>query len=238
MSASNMLYGKVFLGFVVGLVLILAMPALKADAAITYVQSATVASGSGTTVSKAFSSSTAAGNTIIVAVSWGNSSSISCADSQGNSYAVVTSAHDSVNNQYLGICYATNIVGGSDTVTVTFSSAASYHRLIISEYSGIATVNPVDAFNTNIADGTTVANNITSNSAVTTQSGDLIFGVVMDDTGTNNITAGTGFIQRASVNGKDMATQDMIQTAAGSVASTFTFSTNHRYLAQMVAFKR
>src|SRR5207253_7840925 len=88
----------------------------------------------------------------------------------------------------------------------------------------------------NVANGTTASNAITSTAAVTTASGDLIFGAVVDDSGIiSSITAGTGFTQRLSVN--DMATEDLVQVAAGSIAATHTFGGAHRYLAQMVAFK-
>src|SRR2546425_11862856 len=72
--------------------------------------------------------------------------------------------------------------------------------------------------------------------ATTTASGDLFFGAVMDDAGVNNTTAGTGFTLRQSVNNKDLASEDRLQTSSGSVAATFTFSAAHRYLAEMVTF--
>ena len=96
---------------------------------------------------------------------------------------------------------------------------------------------PVDVVARNVANGTTGSNAITSTAAGTTVSGDLIFGAAMDDSGLTTITAGTGFTQRQSVNNKDMATEDLVQTAAGSVAATQNFGATHRYLAQMVAFK-
>ena len=54
--------------------------------------------------------------------------------------------------------------------------------------------------------------------------------------GTTSITAGTGFVQRQSVNNKDLATEDLVQGTAGPIAATQTFGAAHRYLAQMVAF--
>ena len=89
----------------------------------------------------------------------------------------------------------------------------------------------------NIANGSTTSNAITSTAATTTASGDLVFGTVMDDAGVNNTTAGTGFTLRQSVNNKDLASEDLVQTSGGSVAATFTFSAAHRYLAEMVTFK-
>ena len=65
----------------------------------------------------------------------------------------------------------------------------------------------------------------------------VVFGAVMDDAGVNNITAGTGFTARQSVNNKDLFSEDLVRGTSGSVAATFTFSAAHRYLAQMVTFK-
>src|SRR5207249_1506841 len=141
----------------------------------------------------------------------------------GNTYSVATTQYDGVNNQSLAICYAANVKSGANTVTAAFSGSPLYRRLLIHEYRGIASANPVDVVAKNIANGTTSANAITSTSAVTTASGDLIFGVVMDDSGVlSSITAGTGLTQRQSVNNKDMATEDLRQVVSGPVAATQT----------------
>ena len=187
------------------------------------------------TTTASFLGNNTAGNTIIAAISWGNNASASCSDSQGNTYAIATTAYDATNNQSLGICYATNIKAGANTFTLNAGGASST-RILIHEYSGIASTNPIDVTKTNIATATTAANNVTSTTATTTHNNDLVFGAVMDDTGTTTITAGTNFTQRQSVNNKDLVSQDQIQSNAGSIASTQTFGTAHRYLAQMVAF--
>jgi hypothetical protein len=203
-----------------------------------FVQGAATTNDAGSTsITQAFTTANVAGNLIVAAVSWSNGS-VTCSDSQGNSYSVATTQYDNVNDQSLAICYAANVKGGANTVTATFSGSATYRRLLIHEYSGVALVNPLDVVAKNNANGTTAANAITSTAAVTTASGDLIFGAVMDDSGIiSSITAGTGFTQRLSVNNKDMATEDLVQAAAGSIAATDTFGAAHRYLAQMVAFK-
>jgi prepilin-type N-terminal cleavage/methylation domain-containing protein len=207
-------------------------------ASITHVQTAAITDDNfAGSISRAFSSSNTAGNTIVAAFSWGYSFTPSCSDSQGNTYTVVTNQFDNTNSQSLAICYATNIKAGANTVTATFDGDIGFRRLIIHEYSGIVAASPVDVTASNIANGTTAANNITSTAATTTVNGDLIFGATMDDAGTATITAGTGFTQRNSVNNKDLVTQDLVQGTAGSIASTMTFGTAHRYLAQMVAFK-
>ena len=162
---------------------------------------------------------------------------MTCSDTQGNAYTTIPVQYDATKNQSLGICYAANIKGGAVTVTATFNGTPPYRRLLIHEYSGIATVTPVDVTAKNNANGTTTANSITSTAAVTTAAGDLIFGAVMDDAGVNTIRAGTNFTLRGTVNGADLAGEDTIQSAAGSTAATWTFSIADRYLAQMVALK-
>ncbi len=150
---------------------------------------------------------------------------------------MATTQYDSSNNQSIAICYATNAKAGPNAVTVTFASSTPYRRLLIHEYSGIAITNAVDVVAKNVANGSTAVDSITSTAATTTASGDLIFGAVMDDTGTTTITAGTGFTQRLSVNNKDLVSEDRVQAAAGSIAATQRFGAAHRYLAQMIAFK-
>lgn len=203
---------------------------------VTFVQTAgSTNNASATSIAQAFSSNLAAGNLIIAAVSWGGDASLSCSDSQGNSYAVVTSQYDATNNRSLGICYAISNNGGATTTTATFSSAQPNRRILVAEYSGVRAVSPVDVTSLNLASGTTA----TSNAATTTTNGDLIFGAVMidDPLGPTSITAGAGFTQRNSLNGKDLAIQDQVQSTAGSIASTQTFGAQRAYLAQMVAFK-
>ncbi|MGH7196419.1 MAG: fibronectin type III domain-containing protein [Candidatus Saccharimonadales bacterium] len=207
---------------------------------IAHIQNAaatSIGTSSAATISQAFDTPNTIGNTIVVAFSWGSNANPTCSDTQGNVYAIATRQYDSTKNQSLAVCYATNVKASANTVTVSFSASAKYHRLVIHEYSGIDTANPVDVTSMNNAVGTTGTDAITSGNATTTANGALIFGAIMDDTGTTDITAGTGFTYRNSVNNEDLFTQDMVQPTAGQVASTNTFALAHRYLSQMVAFR-
>jgi hypothetical protein len=205
---------------------------------VAFVQGSAVTNDtSSRTIAQAFTTATAAGDLIVAAISWGNNAAVSCSDSQGNTFAVAVTQYDNINKQSLAICYAANVRGGADTITATFSATAPYRRLLVHEYRGIALTGALDVVAKNLANGSTASNAITSTAATTTVSGDLVFGAVMDDAGVNNITAGTGFTMRQSVNNKDLASEDFVQVSAGSVAATFTFSTAHRYLAALVTFK-
>jgi hypothetical protein len=207
---------------------------------VGYVQGASVTfpgSAEAASIARAFTSTNTAGNLIVVAVSWDGTASVSCADTLGNTYALAATHHDSTNKQSLAICYAANINAGANTITATFSASSSWRRMLIHEYRGLATASPVDVVAKNVANATTAANAVTSTAGVTTVAGDLIFGAVMDDSGPTTITAGTGFTQRLSVNNMDLASEDLVQPAAGSIAATHTFAAANRYLAIMVAFK-
>ncbi len=212
-----------------------------ASAVATHVQSVgTTANGAGSTIAKAFVSANTAGNLIVAAVTWDASSSggsLTCSDSQGNTYATATTQWDGPNTQWLGVCYAPNVKAGANTVTASFGANRQFRHMTISEYSGVAKTAPVDVVAKQAAAGSTGSNAITSTAAVTTVGGDLIFGAVMDTTSATSITAGTGFTQRAFTANKSLAVQDMTQANAGSVASTQTFGAAHRYDAIMVAFK-
>ena len=196
----------------------------------------TSADTASTTISQAFTTTVTAGDLIVAAVSWGNSSSLTCSDSQANVYTTLPLQYDSTNNQSLGICYAANVKAGSTTVTATLASSATFRRLLVHEYAGLALTNPVDVTAGNIANGTTAANGVTTTSVTTTAAGRLVFAAVMDDAGTATIQAGSGFTLR-TVLGSALASEDLVQATAGSIAGTFTFSVAHRYLARVVAFK-
>jgi hypothetical protein len=207
-------------------------------ATIAHVQSSsTTADASALAIAEPFAAATTASNLIVAAVSWGNSATLSCADTQGNSYLVATTRYDPANNQSLAICYAVNITGGPTTVTATFSGSAPYRRLAIHEYSGVATDSPLDGVASNLAAGTTATDGVTSTPAFTTSHGDLLFGAVMDDASVTTIAAGTGFVPRQHLNNADLVTEDRVQAVAGPVAATYTFGAADRYLAQLVAFK-
>jgi hypothetical protein len=104
----------------------------------------------------------------VVAVAWGGTSAVSVTDTRGNVYAVATSAYDAVNGQTLAILHAANAISGATTVTASFGGTPAAQRLEIHEYSGIATTSPVDVAATNVTDGVTTADTITSGSATTT----------------------------------------------------------------------
>jgi hypothetical protein len=205
---------------------------------IAFVQSLGNSTGNVAGTSLTQSITATAGNTLVVFASWANTSgSLTCSDTLGNAWTTVITKVDTPHTQVSGICYATNITGGSDTVTTAYTSAP-YRRIVVSEYHGLATSSPVDtSASATASSATTAVDAVTSGAATTTTAGDLIFGTAEDDVASNNIAAGTGFTHRFDMDGIDTYIQDKIQYTAGSVASTNTFSNTDGYTALMVAFK-
>src|SRR5439155_5484132 len=119
---------------------------------------------------------------------------------------------------------------GANTVTATLTSASGSRRLQIHEYKGLGALD-VTAQNINNT-GSAAVNGITSGAAVTTANGDLIFGAVMGDSGNlGTISAGTGYMKREGL--ADMATEDRLQSSAGSGSASFSGTGQGSYLAVM-----
>ena len=171
-------------------------------------------------------------------VSWDGAGPVTCSDAKSNTYSVAVTDYDSTMNQTTVLCVATNVAAGPNTMSVTFDGPHGSRRLIVNEYSGVATANAIDVTAHRRGLSTTAVNNVTSGAATTTTAGDLVVGGVEDNTNQIVISAGTGFTQRNSLDNTDSAIQDKVQTVAGSVASTQTFSeANNSYSAVMVALK-
>src|ERR1700684_1080805 len=138
-----------FLTPILALILFQLLAALATPGA-THVQQASNSNVGGaamTSFSATFASPTAAGNAIILGITFGNvSPTITATDSQGNTYVQAVQTYDSGHRQGSAILYASNIKGGSSTtVTVKFSSSVAYLALGIHEYNGVATSAALDA---------------------------------------------------------------------------------------------
>lgn len=213
---------------------------LPSPSTLAYVQGAgTSQSTAGGTLSQSFHLNNTSGNLIVVGVSWNTSASplVTVTDSQGNSYNQATQTVDPAHQQALAIYYAANIKNGANTVTAAFGASAANRRLIVHEYQGATTLDPLFVTATNIDNvGSTAVDGVTSTSTQTTIVPALAFGVVTDDGGISPIAAGTGFQLRQSV-ANEIASEDKVQTSPGLATATFTFGTAHSYLAHVAVFK-
>jgi uncharacterized repeat protein (TIGR01451 family) len=182
---------------------------------IKLVQANTNGNENGTAnMSVAFRSSNTAGNFLIVTGTAARpASNLSVSDSLGNSYSpAIGPVTDIGQDVTLYVWYVPACRGGANTVTIV-PSGISALEIHVSEWSGLATTNPVDA--TAFATGT--GTNVSSGSKSTTSNGELILGYGWVF---NTATAGSGFTPISVVNGD--LDEYQIQTFAGDIAATFT----------------
>ncbi len=203
--------------------------------AIAFVKQDSNGGGSGTTTCT-FVGSTTSGNLIVVGISIEDSTSTvsSVTDSKGNTYQAATSISAVWNtNRRIQIYYAYNITGGaSHTVTVTISGGSTRVNAVVNEYSGaLASANPLDVTSSGSA-----GDDPNTGSATTTTDGSLIYSVVA---AAGTLTAGAGgFTKRNEyVFNIYTASEDRVQTTAGSVSAGWTTAGTATGIAQMATFK-
>jgi hypothetical protein len=178
-----------------------------------------------------------AGDVNLVVVGWDDTSATvqSVTDSLGNTYALAVGP---VKGTALtqSIYYAKNILAGSNSITVTFSQAATYPDVRILEYKGLSTTAPLDV--TAGASGTSGSNVVVSSGSVTTTSAsDLIFGAGTTSGGFSK--AGTPFKAEVITANGDIA-EDEVVSATGSYGATASLGAygSQNWVMQMVALKQ
>ena len=208
-------------------------PSTGGGGAIRFVQvkSATPQTAS-SSVSVTYSTAQTAGNLNVVEVGWNDTTSSvnTVTDSRGNSYALAVGPTRGTGLSQ-SIYYARNIVGGSNTVTVTFSKAAAFVDVRALEYSGLDTVSPLDVVAG--AAGTGTSGN--SGAATTHSANELIVGAGM--TAGAFTKAGAGFTSRIITSPDADIAEDQITTATGSYSATAPTSTSTPWVMQMAAFQ-
>jgi hypothetical protein len=181
------------------------------------------------TVAVGYPAAQTARNLNVVVVGWNDTSATvqSVKDTAGNSY-ILAIGPTSGTALRQSIYYASGIVGGSNTVTVTFSQAAVYPDIRILEYRGVTALDVTAG-----ASGSSTAAN--SGAATTTSANELIFGA--NTVSTLNGTAGSGFTTRIITSPDSDLAEDKIVTAAGSNSATATLTGSGPWVMQMVTFK-
>jgi hypothetical protein len=198
----------------------------------THVQTTIQVQGTATTIAKAFASASTSGNLIVVGIDWdGQTQSVnSVNDNKGNAYKRIngpTNWNGAGNRAELW--YAYNITGGALTVTATLSGAPiSFSEMSITEYSGIATFDPLDKNSVAIGGGAGPALN--SGTQTTSSANELIYGASIVSTGTLSVAA--GFTSRIVTNN----IEDKKAVLAGLNSVTFTKSGAANWIATMAAF--
>jgi hypothetical protein len=169
-----------------------------------------------------------AGDLNIVVVGWDDliATVQSVSDSAGNHYNLAIGPTKGTGLQQ-SIYYASNIVGGNNTVTVTFNQAAAYPDIRILEYKGVNTLDVT-------AGGVGTTSPTSSGSATTTSANELLFGANYIATETQG--PGAGFTTRIiSVPDSDIA-EDEVSTATGSFSATAPLKYAGPWVMQMATF--
>jgi Domain of unknown function (DUF1929)/IPT/TIG domain/Glyoxal oxidase N-terminus len=195
---------------------------------ISFVQVASATpQGATTTVNVNYPGSQTAGDLNIVTVGWNDTTALvqSVKDSAGNSYSLAVGPTKGTGLQE-SIYYASSIVGGSNTVTVTFNQGAISPDVRILEYRGVAKLDAKAG-----ASGSGGAAN--SGSATTTSANELIFGANIVATETE--AAGSGFTSRVITPDGDIA-EDKVVMATGSYSATATLGGSAPWVMQMATF--
>jgi len=191
--------------------------------------------GTTTSSSLSFASSNTAGNFIAVVIRAGKSGQVfTVSDSRANTYRKAITFNMTVDPDTMGIYYAENIAGGTNTVTVSDTISGTL-RFAILEYSGVAVSSSLDA--TAVSQGISVSPN--SGNAFPSLNGDLLLGeIVTADPAT--FTAGTGYQIQEFVPAEPstkLVSEDQLQTAIGPVSATATLSAFTPWGAAVAAFK-
>jgi len=222
---------------VVGLIVWLPATSSAASGVITYVQGNYAdPQVSQATVAVRFTAAQAVGDLNVVVVGWSDSTTsvTGVTDSSHNAYSLAVGPTVLAGFGSQSIYFAKNIAAAAanaNTVTVSFSQAASFPDIRILEYNGADTTTPVDV---NVgATGNSVAPN--SGAVTTTNANDLIFGASTVETVTTG--PGTSFTQRLLTSPDADLAEDRMVSAVGSYSAAAPVAPAGRWVMQMVAFR-
>lgn len=199
---------------------------------ISFIQVKPATPRSASSVSLTYNKSQSPGDLNIVVVGWHNTSSsiVSVQDSAGNTYqlgAPLIISGEGATALSQAIYYASNIAGGTNTVTITFNQTTNNIDVRMLEYSG---VNTLDAYAGATGTGT-LAN---SGNAITSASNELIFGADLVTTSTSG--PGAGFTSRVITNGDGDIAEDEIVNMQGTYNATAPLTSSGSWIMQMLTF--
>jgi hypothetical protein len=177
-----------------------------------------------------------AGDLNIIVVGWNDTSATvrSVADSRGNSYALAVGPTKGTALTQ-SIYYATNIHGGSNTVTVTFSQPANYADIRVLEFAGLSSTSRLDV----TAGAKGAGGNgavVNSGSAATTSAHELIFGAGTTSQVFNQ--AGSSFTSDVITTFGDIAEYKAVSvTGTYGATATLGASGSANWVMQVATFK-
>jgi hypothetical protein len=197
---------------------------------ISFIQvAAAIPQTSPTSVTIAYPNAQTAGDLNVVIVGWNTTTATvqAVTDSAGNVYQLAIGPTTGTGLRQ-AIYYAPSIVGGANTVTVTFNQAALHPDIRILQYRGVTAL---DA-----ATGASGSGNSANSGAVTTTAANAL--IVGGSTVAFLTTApGTGFTSRIITSPNGDIAEDRIVSATGSYSATATLTGNSPWVMQVAVFK-
>jgi hypothetical protein len=186
-------------------------------------------SGSGASLPTTFDSNVVAGNFLLLALIWGDSTNTAgtCTDNHSRTWTKLIPVQDS--GQSVVFYYLENATAGATTVTPTLSGSSSFVEVIAYEWTGILSSASIDGNN----EGFNSAGPSPINSGpITTTVSDLLFGACATF---GTISGGeAGWTYDPSITGN--ATEYLEGAAAGTYSATWTQSPG-KWVATIAAFK-
>jgi hypothetical protein len=184
-------------------------------------------------VTVAYTNKQTAGNVNIVAVGWNDATAnlTSVTDSAGNTYQTAVPTDQQLGNSLSqAIYYATNILAGSNTVTVMFDQPAHFVDLRATEYVGLIQGDPFDMGSSGNGSGLLAD----SGPLTTSQTNELLFAA---GTTTGSFAGpGPGYVIQIFTKPNSDIVEDMVADAAGTYDATAPCGASG-WVMQVAAFK-
>src|SRR6266699_3478572 len=131
---------------------------------------------------------------------------------------------------------ANSAAAGGLTITIT-AAAATYMQAGAAEYSGVATVNPLDQVVIATGRSTSADSGLTAPVAA----GELVYGGMTATNGPGTLTGGTSqgvaYVKRAQNTSGSQGEEDILVGAAGQQNAGFTFPTSTQWFMVCAGFK-
>lgn len=221
------------------LVGILASPAWGAAA---FVQSLGVNGSGGSTTIALTITAVGSGNLVFGCVGQSAFALTSVTDNQSNTYTIVDNDTTDDASAPMASFYLNNITNAPTIITAHFDGNATYRAIHVIEASGLDTTAPLDqhtiVFQTTPGTG---ANAVTTGAVATTADGEFVASCVRKGStgGAGTYTVGTGYSNLYTTYGGGpwMASESLVQASAGSIAGTYTQSTNNNDMSAIMTFK-
>jgi hypothetical protein len=138
----------------------------------------------------------------------------------------------------IALYYFANSTAAPSGLTITITAGtATYLQASAAEYSGVATVNPLDQ--ATVAKGSSTTGDSGLTAAV--QAGELVFGGMVGTNGAGTLSPGTSqgvtFVKRAQTTSGTQGAEDIVASAAGQQHATFGFTTSAPWFVVCAVFK-